>query len=200
MSVAILGQYQPGNSVVHRISPGIKLLGLAGLSLAVVAIPGPGAATGFFGLSLILALLARLRLRPALRQLRGVLIISLVIAGFQWWLSGPLRAIEALLDLTTLALLGIILMATTTVAALQDVAVRSLGALPWVDAERVGLVISLAIQAFPGSIQLALETRDAALARNLGRNPRSYLAPYVVRMVAKAQLTGDALAARGLGE
>ena len=50
------------------------------------------------------------------------------------------------------------------------------------------------------AFDLALETRDAARARGLGRNPRVYLTPFVVRVVARAHEQGDALAARGLGD
>ena len=69
-----------------------------------------------------------------------------------------------------------------------------------VDPERVALTLGLAIQALPGTIAIALETRDAARARGLERRPRAYLSPFVVRVVARAQETGDALAARGLGD
>jgi biotin transport system permease protein len=44
------------------------------------------------------------------------------------------------------------------------------------------------------------EVRDAATARGIRRSPVAYVAPVVVRAVAYAHATGDALAARGLGE
>ena len=62
------------------------------------------------------------------------------------------------------------------------------------------LLLPMAIGALPGTLALALETRDAARARGLGRNPRVYLTPFVVRVVARAHEQGDALAARGLGD
>ena len=43
-------------------------------------------------------------------------------------------------------------------------------------------------------------TRDAARARGLERNPRAYLTPLVIRVVAHARATGDALHARGIGD
>ena len=49
-------------------------------------------------------------------------------------------------------------------------------------------------------VRTTSETRDAARARGLERNPRAVLVPAAVRMVAHARATGDALAARGLGE
>ncbi len=44
-----------------------------------------------------------------------------------------------------------------------------------------------------------METRDAARARGL-RSPRAYLSPFVVRVIARAHETGDALTARGIGD
>ena len=69
-----------------------------------------------------------------------------------------------------------------------------------VDPDRVALTIGLAIQALPGTVALALETRDAARARGLGSHPRAYLTPFVIRVVARAHETGDALHARGIGD
>ena len=92
--------------------------------------------------------------------------------------------------------------ATTPVNAMLDAFIRWITPLRriGVDPERVALTIGLAIQALPGTVALAVETRDAARARGLGRHPRSYLTPFVIRVVARAQETGDALHARGIGE
>ena len=49
-------------------------------------------------------------------------------------------------------------------------------------------------------VQAALESRDAARARGLERSPRAVVVPAAVRMVGHARATGEALAARGLGE
>ena len=37
-------------------------------------------------------------------------------------------------------------------------------------------------------------------ARGLDRNPRAHLSPFVVRLVARAHESGDALHARGIGD
>ena len=109
---------------------------------------------------------------------------------------------ETLVDLVALALAAITVSATTPVNAMLDTLVRAVRPLRrvGVDPERVALTISLAIGALPGTLALALETRDAARARGLGRHPRVYLTPFVVRVVARAHEQGDALAARGLGD
>jgi biotin transport system permease protein len=64
----------------------------------------------------------------------------------------------------------------------------------------VALTFALAMRAIPGTIEIAQETRDAARARGLGKHPRAFLSPFVIRVVARAYETGDALAARGIGD
>ena len=56
------------------------------------------------------------------------------------------------------------------------------------------------ITSIPRISAIAAETRDAARARGLGRSPRAYLTPMAIRTVAHANLVGEALAARGLGD
>ena len=58
----------------------------------------------------------------------------------------------------------------------------------------------MTVSALPGTIAVARETRAAALARGVERNPRAYLSPFVIRVVARAHESGDALHARGLGD
>ena len=62
------------------------------------------------------------------------------------------------------------------------------------------LSVGLFLRTIPVLARMSLETRDAARARGLDREPRAILVPAAVRMVAHARATGDALAARGLGE
>lgn len=201
-SPLLVGVHQPGDSLLHRSPTGLKLLLLAGFSVTVVATRSATAAPVFLGVALAAALVGRVHLRTLARATRAVLVLALVAAGLQWWVDGPAKAVETLVDLVALALAAITLSATTPVNALLDTLVRSLRPLRrvGVDPDRVALAISLAIGALPGTLALALETRDAARARGLGRHPRAYLTPYVVRVVARAHEQGDALAARGLGD
>ncbi|MCW2843011.1 MAG: bioN, partial [Nocardioides sp.] len=155
----------------------------------------------FLGVALLLALVGHVSVPLLVRAARGVLLIALVVAGFQWWLAGYAKAIETLVDLLALALAAVVLSATTPVNTMLDAIVRWVTPLRrlGVDPERVALTFSLALQALPGTIALALETRDAARARGL-RSPRAYLSPFVIRVVARAHETGDALLARGIGD
>jgi biotin transport system permease protein len=185
-----------------RLPVGAKLASLLALSIGTVALHGVPAAVGLLVLTLALALAVRVRGPLLVRTLRGILLFAVVVAALQWWWTGGARAVESLLDLTTLALLGLLLTATTPVGDLLEAFVRWAAPLRrcGVDPERVGLVISMAIQSIPATISLAQETRDAARSRGLGRDPRALLTPFVIRVVARAHETGAALQARGIGD
>ena len=200
-SPVLVGVYQPGTSLLHRLPVGVKLCGLAVLSLTIVLVRSMPASLAFFALTLGLALLGRVSVSTLARAGRGVLLVALVVGAFQWWLSGYAKAIETLVDLIALALAAVVLSATTPINAMLDAIIRWLT--PFrrlgVDPDRVALTFTLAIQALPGTIALALETRDAARARGV-RTPRAFLSPFVIRVVARAHETGAALQARGIGD
>ena len=197
----LFGVYQPGDSVLHRLWVGAKVAGLAGFSLAVVLVRSMPASWVFLAVATVLALVARIELRLLVRSLRPVLYMGLVFGAVQWLLYGPARAIEAVVDLLALALAAIVVSSTTPVNAMLDAFIRWIGPLRHVgvDPDRVALTVGLAIQALPGTVALAVETRDAARARGL-RHPRAYLTPFVIRVVARAHETGAALHARGIGD
>ncbi|MER7560591.1 energy-coupling factor transporter transmembrane protein EcfT [Nocardioides sp. NPDC126508] len=201
MSMTV-GLYRPGDTVLHRLPVGTKLLGLAVISIAIVAVRGPVPAVGFLVLAVVLALVGRLDLLATVRALRAVLVIAVLVALLQWWLFTLPRAVESLLDLVSLALVALTLTVTTPTTETLDAVVRWIRPLHriGIDPERVALTIAMAIQALPGTLTLAQETRDAARARGLGRSPRAYLTPFVIRVVARAHETGDSLKARGLGD
>ena len=200
-TAGLIGVYQPGSTVLHRLPVGVKLAALGLLSLTIVVVRSMPWAWAFLGVALGLALVARVRLPTLARAARGVLLLALVAAALQWWWYGRDKAIETFVDLLSLSLAAVVVSATTAVNAMLDSFVRWIGPLRrlGVDPERVALTIGLAVQALPGTIALALETRDAARARGV-RHPRAFLTPFVIRVVARAHETGDALRARGLGD
>jgi len=201
MSMTV-GLYRPCTTPLHRLPVGMKLLGLAVLSVAIVVVRGPLSAVAFLAVAMVLALVGRLDLRVVARALRTVLVLAVVVALLQWWLFSLDRAVESLLDLVSLALLALTLTVTAAITDTLDSVIRWITPLRrvGVDPERVALTIGLAVQSLPGTLTLALETRNAARARGLERSPRAYLTPFVIRVVARAHETGDALKARGIGD
>ena len=112
------------------------------------------------------------------------------------------RAVEVVADLWTLALAATVVTSTTPLDQMLDAFTSGLRPLRavGVDPERVGLAFSLMIRAVPTTIDIAEETRDAALARGLQRSPSARLVPLVIRTIAHARATGEALDARGIGD
>jgi biotin transport system permease protein len=198
----LVGVYQPGSSLLHRLPVGAKLLGLAVLSLAIVLVRSMPASWAFLAISLALALAGGIHLRTLARATRVILAMALFVGALQWWFYGRDKAIETFVDLVALTVAGVVVTATTPVNAMLDAFIRWITPLRrvGVDPDRVALTFGLAIQALPGTVALAMETRDAARARGLGRHPRAYLTPFVIRVVARAHETGDALHARGIGD
>lgn len=200
--MSLLGLYRPRNTWLHRSRVGAKLGGLAVLGLAVALVRGPLSAVAFLVIALALATSGRIGVRTTARAMRPLAIVLVALGGYQWWQRGWPVAVEVVADLLALALAATAVTATTPMDALLDAFVRAarplrrLGANP----DRIGLAMALMVRAVPGILDIARETRDAARARGLGRNPRALLIPLTLRTVARARATGEALAARGIGD
>ena len=198
----LLGLYRPGKTVFHRLSVGAKLTGLLALSAVVVAVRGEISSAVFLGIAILAAAVSRIGLGTMLKALRPALLAAVFFGAFVVWQTTWQRGAEVVGDLFALVIAATVLTATTPITAMLDAIVRWLQ--PFrrigVDPERVGLTFSLMMRAVPSTIETARETRDAARARGLEHHPRARLAPMVVRVVARAYETGDALHARGIGD
>jgi biotin transport system permease protein len=203
--------------------PGAKLLGLFGFATAVVWAPSALSTTIALGIATTLSLIAGLRGRHFWRVTRGFPLIGVPLfaftavgaawsasSGFEglWsappelWLHGLSRAYIVVGNLFALMLAASAVTASTALEDMLDTitwALRPLGRIG-LPSEQVSLAFALVITAIPNILSLAHETRDAARARGLERSLRALVVPLALRTVAHAQLTGDALAARGLGE
>ncbi|WP_315095504.1 energy-coupling factor transporter transmembrane protein EcfT [uncultured Cellulomonas sp.] len=197
-----LGLYHPGTSLLHRAPAGLKLASLAASAVAVVAVRGPVSALLFLAVALLAQLVARVPWHRTTRGLVPALVTAALIGAYQWWARGWVTALEVAVDLVALVLLGAVVTATTRADALLDVLARLARPLRHVGVppETVALAVGVFLRTIPVLARMSMETRDAARARGLDREPRALLVPAGVRMVAHARATGDALAARGLGE
>ncbi|MBL3680553.1 CbiQ family ECF transporter T component [Leucobacter chromiireducens] len=201
-SVSPLGAYLPGSGPLHRLRPGAKLLGLFVFATTVVLLRGPVATGIALGIAILLALLAGLRGRDFWRVLRGFALIAVPLFAFQAWQHGWERGVEVVGDLFALILAASAVTASTAVDDMLDTVAWALRPLrPFgVHPERVAFAFSLVIRAVPSILDIAHETQAAARARGLERSPRARLVPLVLRSVAHAQLTGEAMTARGIGD
>lgn len=201
-TVTPLGAYIPRPGPLHRLRPGAKLIGLLVFATVVIWVRGAPSSAVALGIALVLAIVAGLRGRELWRVLRRFLFIAVPLFAFQVWQQGWDRGFEVVGDLFALILVASAVTASTSVEAMLDTVTWALGPLRrfGVDPERVALSFSLMITAIPSILGIARDTQAAARARGLGRNPRALVVPLAIRTVAHAQLTGQALQARGIGE
>lgn len=199
---ALLGAYRPGHTPLHRLRAGTKLLALMAVGIVVMLVRGPVSGAVFLLLAVLVLVSARAGLRMTFLALRGLVVMTLFLGAWHAWQNGWPRAIEVVCDLLGLVLLATALTATTAVDELIDTLVRALGPLRrfGVDPDQVALAFALMLRGIPTTLGIAAETRDAALARGLERDPRARLTPLVIRVVAQARETGQALQARGIGD
>ncbi|GGC56189.1 ABC transporter permease [Hoyosella rhizosphaerae] len=167
-----------------------------------MAIRTPEAAVVMLALAVACVAWSRTNFRLFLRALRPILIISAILFAFQWWQADIAHAVQVTARMLALVVLATVVTATTATDAILDAVTRALGPLRHVgiNPDSVGLAIALMLRAIPGLLTIAIESREAAQARGLGRSPRALLVPLVVRAVAQARMTGEALAARGFGD
>ncbi len=197
-----LGLYVPGTSVLHRAPAGLKLVVMIAAGVGSVFLD----AVWQVGVALLLVVVgyvaAGLSVRTVGRQLRPLLWIGLVTAGFHVVVNGWERAVVVVGVLAVLVLLAALVTLTTRTTELVDAVVFACGPLRvvHVDPERVGLVITLGIRCVPVVVGLAEDVRDAQRARGLAASPRAFAVPLIVRSLRHADALGEALTARGLDD
>lgn len=201
-SSELFGTYQPSGSPLERVAVGWKYL-----ILLVLTVPAIVVGSWWFSLASILVTLAillgaRVGTRRATALGWGMAVVGVLIIVVQG-LAGRVMTGVVIVENLVLALYATrVLTLTTPVPELVDgiaAACRPLRVLR-VDPDRIALAVAVMVRSLPHLLGAFDEVRDAATARGIRRNPTAYVAPVVVRAVAYAHATGDALAARGLGE
>lgn len=197
-----LGVYVPGDSILHRMPAGTKLACLV-VGLFVLSLLRTPLAVGVGATVLVvLAAISCLPWRTVVAQTRPVLVAVVLIAAFQYWLSGLAAAVGiAGTVLIAVAAAGLVTLTTRT-EDLLDVIVRALGPLRVVGVrpDRVSLVLALALRSIPVVADLAGQAQQARLARGAPRSLRAFAVPLLIRSLQHADRLGEALAARGVDD
>lgn len=196
-----LGAYRPGSSLVHRAPLGLKAAAVVLGSLAMLAAAHP-LATGAGALLTVLAYAGAGLLRELAMPLKLMWPVLLILGAFQFWQAGPWTAVTVTGNILVCVMAARLLVLTVPVPQLLDGVVKLVRPLRvfGADPERFGLALALMLRSVPYLLGSAADVRDSAKARGLERSPRALAVPVVIRAVAYAQQTGDALAARGIGE
>ncbi len=199
MSGALVGLFVPGESVVHRTRPGVKLATLAvGLTLVTLAGSVPAVLAGLAVVAAVGAL-ARLGGRVVLAPVRSLVWVLGALGTVQLWLSGWRTAVVVCGSILVAVLAANLVTLTTRTQDLLDALVAALGPLRrfGIHPERVGLLMSLVIRTVPVLARIAGEVREARIARGAQRSARALAVPMVIRTVRHADRLGEALVARG---
>lgn len=198
----LLANYVPGTSLLHRTPLWLKFLVVVACGMASFLIVDWRVSVAALGVMCGLFLLSGAGFGRLFRAVRPLLPILLAIGLFQWWQLGAPVAARIVLNVLLCVVAASLLTATTPLQRLLDGVVslarpfKRFGA----DPERFALTIAIMLRSIPFIAGAFADVRDSARARGLERNPRALILPVFITTVAYARHTGDALAARGLGE
>ncbi|WP_138442818.1 energy-coupling factor transporter transmembrane component T family protein [Sinomonas susongensis] len=201
-SGGILAGYVAGNSWLHRTPLAWKFLAVLVAGTASFLLLDWRASAAALSAVVAAWLTAGLGLRRLAASSRVVAPLFAVLFAFQWWQQGPATAARIVLNLLLCFVAAGILTATVPLQDLLDSVARL--ASPFrrfgADPERFALAIAIMVRSIPVLASAFDEVGDAARARGLERSVRARTLPVVLSAVDYARRTGDALAARGLGE
>lgn len=199
-AVALFGSYRPGGSVWHRVGVGWKYLVVLALTLPALFVQQPWVTATSLVLTVVCLAATGLPVRTTLAVPWSLAVLMLVLGGFQLLIGQPAAAFVVPGNVLQAVLAARLIICTTPASVLIDALVGAADRVPFVDGERFGLAVGIMLRSVPFLAGAFYDVRDAARARGLERHWVARLSPVVVRAVGFAQATGEALAARGLGE
>lgn len=200
--MSVVGLYQPGRSLLHRLGAGSKLLGLLSFAvlLFVFRTPLPLAITA--SVAVLGYPLARIPARRCGQAARLVVPLLVVVFLVQWWLLGFDQAAVVCLRLLAALAAANLFTLTTKVDDLVSAVEHGLGPTRRIGLrpERIGLLVGLTLQAVAVLSSIARETREAQIARDAGGSIPAFAVPFLVRTLRHSDELGEALAARGVDD
>ncbi|HEY5483882.1 MAG TPA: energy-coupling factor transporter transmembrane protein EcfT [Propionibacteriaceae bacterium] len=198
----LFGTYRPSGSALESVSVGWKYVLLLALTVPAIGVGRWWFSLGAVLVAVAILIWAKVGVRRAVGLGIGMVVVCSLIVAVQA-LAGHAIAGVVVVENLVLALYATrLLTLTTPIPELVDgiaTACRPLRLIR-VDPDRIALSVAVMLRSLPHLLGAFDDVRDAMTARGIRRNPVAYVAPVVVRAVAYAYATGDALAARGLGE
>lgn len=197
----MIGIFHPGTSVVHRMPALAKLALLAAVVTAVTLLHSLVALGVASALVVALFALARIPARLAWGQITPILWVLAFAVPVQWIFAGWEAAATMGVRLVLAVALAAVYTLTTPVSATLDamqVLLRPFRR--WVDPDRVGLALALAIRCVPLLADLVREVLEARKARGAEGSPTAFAVPVIVRALRTADHLGEALMARGVDD
>jgi biotin transport system permease protein len=195
----VIAGYFEGRSWLHRIPAGVKLLALAGVSIALLPVQDWRLLLAC--LCLCLAAYASLG-RQALRRVLGMrafLPLLAILFGLHLVSGDPLSGLVAVVRLVLMVLLADLVSMTTTMQGMMNALMpvlrlfRPLGVNP----RKLALAVALVIRFVP-VLGANWEARQEAWRARTGRRPGFRLiAPFIVETLRLGDQVAESLDARG---
>lgn len=197
----MIGVFHPGTSLVHR-TPALPKLGMLAVVVTVVALLDSLAALGVASVVVVgLFALARIPVRVAWRQVAPILWVLAFAVPVQWIFAGwEAAATMGLRLLLAVALAAVYSLTTPVSATLDAMQVLLRPFRRWLDPDRIGLALALAIRCVPLLAELVREVLEARKARGAEGSPTAFAVPVIVRALRTADHLGEALMARGVDD
>ncbi len=193
--------YVEADSILHRMSPGVKLGGLVVFSLAVFLTANLWGLDGFAAAAAFVYFTLPIRLRPALARLVPMALAVLLVGGFSLIFNPWEQALASVLRLSALMLAAAAITASTPVPDFIDTitrAARPLEKTGLVRAADIGLAVGLVIRFVPDILSRYGAIRDAHRARGIRFRPRGAIVPLIILTLRDADSIADAIDARGI--
>lgn len=194
----ILSDYVQGNSLLHRLPPGLKILSLALLGTLLFVFPRLETSLAALLLVGLLYPLARISPRIMLLQLKPLLWVLVLLLAVQWWMVSWQSGVLVIARLAALMLMAALVTLTTRTTEMIDSLEKGLFWLRYlrINPAKVSLALSLAMRFIPVLAAIVAEVREAQKARGLDRSLIAIAIPVIVRTLKMADDIAAALEAR----
>ena len=189
--------YIEGNTLLHKIGPGKKILCLICLGTGLFLIKD----VAILGLCLTcvigLYLSARIPVRTMILQLRPAFWLLLIIFAVQYFSHSLEMAVLIILRFASLILAASLVTLTTKTSDMVLGIERGLRPFHKIlPIERISLTISLCIRFIPTLHNITAEVKEAQYARGLSTNIFAIAVPVIIRTLKMADEISEAIYAR----
>jgi len=193
----IVDTYVFGNSPLHRLSPGYKILALVLFCTGLFLLPGWASLVVGSVLVATIYPLAGIGFLQAYLAIRPVLWILVILFIAQIILGGLELAAFVVMRFGVLILAASLITMTTKTSEFVEGIQSGLKYAPsWVPADHIALAISLTFRFIPLVRTIISEVRMAQQARGLDRSLKALLVPLVVRTLKAGDEIAQAIQAR----